>query len=114
MIAHPEGSAYAILYGAEGVRHEVERGAVGQAGAQSITGAHGAAASETAFELISDGLLRTSAPTRTPRPGRPLLREARARLIEGGVAAVARNSLIGGCPRRLLGRRVPSGALRVV
>ena len=58
VIAHPERSADAILYGAESLRREVERGAVGQVNAQSITGAHGFAAREAAFELIAEGLVR--------------------------------------------------------
>jgi protein-tyrosine phosphatase len=114
VIAHPERSADAILYGADGLRHEVERGAVGQLNAQSITGAHGADAKEAAFGLISAGLLRAvSSDAHGPtRP--PLLGEARAHLIEGGVRPAVCNSLIGGCPRRLLARGVPSTALHLV
>ena len=110
VIAHPERSADAILCGAEGLRRELERGAVGQANAQSITGEHGPAARVAAFDLISEGLLRVvSSDAHGPtRP--PLLAEARAQLIEGGIAAAACNSLIAGCPRRLLVRGLPSGA----
>ncbi|MGH3992140.1 MAG: CpsB/CapC family capsule biosynthesis tyrosine phosphatase [Pseudonocardiaceae bacterium] len=113
VIAHPERSADAILYGAEGLRHELERGAVGQVNAQSITGAHGPAAREAAFELISQGLLRAvSSDAHGPtRP--PLLGEARAHLIEGGVPATVCNGLTGGCPRRLLARGLPSAAVHV-
>jgi protein-tyrosine phosphatase len=114
VIAHPERSADAILYGAEGLRREVERGAVGQVNAQSITGAHGADAKEAAFELISAGLLRAvSSDAHGPtRP--PLLGEARAHLIEGGVPSAVCNTLIGGCPRRLLARGLPSARLHLV
>lgn len=114
VIAHPERSADAVLDGARGLRREVERGAVGQVNAQSITGAHGGAAREAAFELISAGLLRAvSSDAHGPtRP--PLLGEARAHLIEGGVPAAVCNTLIGGCPRRLLARGLPSAALHVV
>ena len=114
VIAHPERSADAVLDGADGLRREIERGAVGQVNAQSITGAHGGAAKEAAFELIAQGLLRAvSSDAHGPtRP--PLLGDARARLIEGGVAPAVSNSLIGGCPRRLLTRGVPSAALHVV
>ena len=114
VIAHPERSADAILYGADGLRREVERGAVGQVNAQSITGAHGDAAREAAFELIAQGLLRAvSSDAHGPtRP--PLLGEARAHLIEGGVPRAVCNSLTRGCPRRLLARGIPSAALHLV
>ena len=114
VIAHPERSADAILYGAEGLRRELERGAVGQVNAQSITGAHGFGAREAAFELISEGLLRAvSSDAHGPtRP--PLLGEARAQLIEGGVSPAVCSSLTRGCPRRLLQRGVPSAAVHVV
>jgi len=113
VIAHPERSADAILYGAEGLRRELERGAVGQCNAQSITGAHGPAARGAAFDLISKGLLRAvSSDAHGPtRP--PLLGEARAHLIEGGVPATVCKGLIRGCPRRLLARGLQSAALNV-
>ena len=114
VIAHPERSADAILDGAEGLRREVERGAVGQLNAQSITGEHGDAPREAAFELIAQGLVRAvSSDAHGPtRP--PLLGQARAQLIEGGVPVAVCNSLTGGCPRRLLARGIPSAALHVV
>ncbi len=114
VIAHPERSADAILYGAEGLRRELERGAVGQANAQSITGAHGPAARQAAFELLSEGLLRAvSSDAHGPtRP--PLLGEARAQLIEGGLSAAVCKGLVGGCPRRLLERGLPRAVLQVV
>lgn len=113
VIAHPERSADAILFDAEGLRRELERGAVGQVNAQSITGEHGPAARVAAFDLISEGLLRiVSSDAHGPtRP--PLLAEARAQLIEGGIPAAVCNSLIAGCPRRLLARGLPSGALHL-
>ena len=114
VIAHPERSADAILCGAEGLRRELERGAVGQANAQSITGAHGPAARQAAFELLSEGLLRAvSSDAHGPtRP--PLLGEARAQLIEGGVPAAVSKGLVGGCPRRLLERGLPRAVLHLV
>ena len=68
---------------------------------------------EAAFELIAEGLLRAvSSDAHGPtRP--PLLGEARAQLIQGGIPPAVYNSLIGGCPRRLLARGVPSAAMRV-
>ena len=114
VIAHPERSADAILSGAEGLRRELERGAVGQANAQSITGEHGPAARQAAFELLSEGLLRAvSSDAHGPtRP--PLLGEARAQLIEAGVPAVVCKGLVGACPRRLLERGIPSAVLHLV
>ena len=113
VIAHPERSADAILYGAEGLRRELERGAVGQVNAQSITGAHGAAARAAAFELISEGLLRAVS-SDAHGPTRPaLLGEAGAHLVEGGIPATVCKGLTGGCPRRLLARGLPSTALHV-
>jgi len=114
VIAHPERGPDAILFGAEGLRREARRGAVGQVNAQSITGAHGSGAREAAFELIADGLVRAvSSDAHGPtRP--PLLGEARAHLLEAGVPAAVCNSLIGGCPRRLLARGLPSAVLTLV
>lgn len=114
VIAHPERSADAILDGAEGLRRELARGAVGQVNAQSITGQHGPAARAAAFELLSLGLLRVvSSDAHGPtRP--PLLGEARAQLVELGVASAVVDSLIGGCPRRLLARGLPSAILHLV
>jgi len=114
VIAHPERSADAILDGAAGLRRELGRGAVGQVNAQSITGEHGLAARKAAFELISEGLLSAVSsdahgPTRSA-----LLGQARAQLIEGGIAPAVCNSLISGCPRRLLARGIPSAALHMV
>ncbi len=96
----------------ESVRREVERGAVCQVNDRSITGAHGFAAREAAFELIAEGLVRAvSSDAHGPsRP--PLLGEARG-LIEGGVPPAVCESLTAGCPRRLLARGVPSAALHV-
>ena len=114
VIAHPERSADAILFGAEGLRRELERGAIGQANAASITGDHGPGARDAALALISRGLLRAVSsdahgPTRPPR-----LRQARAQLIEDGFPVAVCSSLIGGCPRRLLARGVPAAAVHVV
>lgn len=114
VLAHPERSADAIVGGAEGLRHEVRRGAVAQVNAQSITGAHGDAARRTALALISEGLLRAvSSDAHGPtRP--PLLAEARTQLLEAGVPAPVCHSLTGGCPRRILTRGLPSGAIQLV
>ena len=114
VIAHPERSADAIVYGAEGLRRELERGAIGQLNAQSITGAHGAGAREAAFELISEGLVRAvSSDAHGPtRP--PLLGQAHAHLVEGGIPAAVAKGLTRGCPRRLLARGVPSAVMHLV
>ena len=113
VIAHPERSADAILDAAEGLRLEVRRGAVGQVNAGSITGAHGADARAAAFELISLGLVRAvSSDAHGPtRP--PLLGEARAHLIAGGVPADVCRELIGGVPRNLLARGLIDPALQL-
>ena len=108
VIAHPERSADAIVYGAEGLRREVERGAVAQVNAQSITGAHGPAAREAAFALIEEGLLHVVS-SDAHGPTRPaMLGEALAHLLEGGVPPAVCESLAGRCPRRLLARGVLS------
>lgn len=113
VIAHPERSADAIVYRAESLRRELERGAVAQANAQSITGAHGLAAREAAFALIREGLLRAvSSDAHGPsRP--PLLCEARAHLLEGGIHPAVCRSLLGACPQRLLARGIPRAAFQL-
>jgi protein-tyrosine phosphatase len=113
VIAHPERSADAILNGAEGLRREVGRGAVGLVNAQSITGAHGPAARQAAFELVFEGVLRgvSSDAHGASRP--PLLREAHACLVQGGLPAGVSRNLTAGCPRRLLERGVRSALLHV-
>ena len=114
VLAHPERSADAILCGARGLRHEIERGAVAQVNAGSITGAHGRAARGAAFELIFEGLLRAvSSDAHGPtRP--PLLAEARGELLAAGVPPAICRSLTSACPRRLLARGLPSAALQLV
>ena len=84
LVAHPERSADASLDGASGLRHELGRGSLAQVNAQSITGAHG--------------------PTRPP-----LLGQARAELVAGGIDAALAAGLTDSGPRRLLARgiRVP-------
>ena len=113
VIAHPERSADAILYGAVGLRRQLERGALGQVNAQSITGAHGFGAREAAFELILEGLLcAVSSDAHGPtRP--PLLGEARARLLGAGLSLEVCRALTFSGPRHLLARGIRSGALVV-
>ena len=113
VLAHPERSADAIVCGAEGLRRELARGALAQANAQSITGAHGADARGAAFALIAEGLLHAvSSDAHGPdRP--PLLREARSWLLDGGVHPTVCHGLIRGRPRRLLAGGLPRGALQL-
>jgi tyrosine-protein phosphatase YwqE len=113
VIAHPERSADAILDQAEGLRREVGRGAVGLVNAQSITGAHGDDARQAAFELIFQGVVRAVSSDAHGATRPPLLGQARASLVEGGVPAGVCRSLTAGCPRRLLERGLPSGLLHV-
>ncbi len=86
---------------------------MGQVNAQSITGAHGIEAREAAFELIFRGLVRAVSSDAHGHTRAPLLVEAGAHLIENGVPAAICRSLIGGCPRRLLARGLPSAAVHV-
>ena len=113
VIAHPERSADAILYGARGLRREVERGALGLMSAPSITGAHGPAPREAAFELISEGLGRGLASDAHGSTRPPLLAEAGAQLIERGVPYAVCKALTGRCPRRLLARGLASPVAQV-
>lgn len=113
VMAHPERSADASVDGAEGLLRELARGAVAQVNAQSITGAHGAEARQTAFVLIAEGLVELVS-SDAHGPTRPaLLGEARARLLEGGVDPLVCRSLTFGAPRRLLARGIPSAAALV-
>jgi protein-tyrosine phosphatase len=113
VIAHPERSTDAILHGAEALRRELGRGALAQANAQSITGAHGSAVRGVAFALIAEGLLHAVSSDAHGSGRPPLLREARAWLLDGGVHPTLCHSLIRGCPRRLLARGIPSSALEL-
>jgi protein-tyrosine phosphatase len=106
LIAHPERSADASLYGSRGLRRELAAGALAQVNAQSVTGQHGAEAQVAAFDLIGEGLISAIASDAhgTTRP--PLLGEAGRRLVDGGVDADVANWLVRGGPERLLARGI--------
>ncbi len=113
LVAHPERSADAALDGARGLRHELDRGSLAQVNAQSITGAHGPSARDAAFSLIAEGLVSVvSSDAHGPtRP--PLLGQARAELVAGGIDAAVAAGLTGSGPLRLLARGM-RGRLAVV
>jgi protein-tyrosine phosphatase len=106
VVAHPERSADAELFGSAGLRREIAAGARAQVNAQSLTGEHGPAARTAALKLIREGLVAivgsdAHGPTRPP-----LLAQARRELAEAGFdAAVGRTLTIGG-PLGLLARGV--------
>jgi protein-tyrosine phosphatase len=107
-IAHPERSADADLYASAGLRRELAAGARAQVNAQSVTGDHGPAAQDAAMCLIREGLIDAiSSDAHGPaRP--PLLGDARARLVEAGIAPRVAARLTRGNPRGLLARGIPS------
>ncbi len=106
LIAHPERSADASLFGAEGLRREIALGALGQVNAQSITGQHGPDARKAAFELIGAGLIAVVSSDAHGATRPPLLREAGARLVAGGIDADVARGLVGSGPQRLLARGI--------
>jgi protein-tyrosine phosphatase len=106
LIAHPERSADATLYGAEGLRRELAAGALAQVNAQSITGEHGKDAQRAAFDLIGEGLVAAVSSDAHGDTRPPLLGEAGARLIAGGVDADLARGLVRSGPQRLLARGI--------
>lgn len=107
LIAHPERSADATLDGAAGLRRELATGSLAQVNAQSITGAHGPDARRAAYDLISEGLVSVIASDAHGPTRPPLLGQARAELLAGGVDAAVAGRLTGGGPRRLMARGLP-------
>ena len=107
LVAHPERSADATLDYSLGLRHELYEGSLAQVNAQSITGAHGPDAREAAFALIGDGLVSVVASDAHGPTRPPLLGQARAELVAGGIDAALAAGLTGAGPRRLLARGLP-------
>ena len=102
LIAHPERSADASLFDAQGLRRELEAGSLVQVNAQSLTGEHGEEAGAAAWRLIRDGLVAVIAsdahgPTRPPALG-----AARRALLDAGVPGASADLLVAVAPRRLL------------
>jgi protein-tyrosine phosphatase len=113
LIAHPERSPDAALDGSRGLRREFAEGSLAQVNAQSITGAHGPAAHAAALALIEERLVSAVASDAHGPTRPPLLGEARARLLEAGVARGASRTLVAGGPRRLLARGIAGRAALV-
>ena len=111
IVAHPERSADAALDGSAGLRRELAAGSLAQVNAQSVCGGHGRDAHQAALALIAEGLVSViSSDAHGPsRP--PLLREARARLIEEGFDPRVGFALTQGGPGRLLRRGILRDAL---
>jgi protein-tyrosine phosphatase len=106
LIAHPERSADASLYGSEGLRQELAAGALAQVNAQSITGQHGPDAQQAAFDLIAEGLISAVSSDAHGETRPPLLREAGARLVAGGLDGDLARGLVGSGPQRILARGI--------
>lgn len=107
LVAHPERSADAVLDGAAGLRRELAAGSLAQVNAQSITGEHGPEARAAALALIGEGLVDLVSSDAHGQTRPPLLGEARARLLDRGVARALATDLTAGGPRRLLARGIP-------
>lgn len=107
LVAHPERSADASLDGAAGLRRELRAGSLAQVNAQSITGDHGPSARKAAFELILEGFVAVVASDAHGPTRPPLLGQARAELLAGGVDGPIAGGLTGGGPRRLMARGLP-------
>ena len=100
LLAHPERSADAIVYGGRGLRRELDHGALAQLTAASLLGDHGPAARASARALLAEGMIALIAsdahgPTRPPQLG-----EARRLLADEPLASL----LTSAAPRRLLAR----------
>lgn len=106
LVAHPERSADASLYDSAGLRAELDAGSLAQVNAQSVTGEHGPAAQQAAFALIGQGLVSVISSDAHGATRPPLLREARAHLVERGVDPLLCRGLTAGGPRRLLARGI--------
>ena len=113
LVAHPERSADASLYGSAGLRRELQAGSLAQVNAQSITGAHGPDAQHAALVLIDQGLVTVVSSDAHGANRPPLLREAGTHLVEHGVDPLLCRTLTGGAPRRLLARGIPRAAALV-
>ena len=107
LVAHPERSADASLDGAAGLRRELRDGSLAQVNAQSITGSHGPVARKAAFELIKEGLVSVVASDAHGPTRPPLLSQAGAELVAGGIDATIAGRLTGGGPRRLMTQGMP-------
>ncbi len=106
LLAHPERSADAELDRSAGLRRELERGALAQVNAQSLTGDHGSAARSAAFDLIRRGLAAVIASDAHGPMRPPSLIAARERLLAGGVDADTARALTLSGPRQLLARGI--------
>lgn len=106
VIAHPERSADATLDHSAGLRRELTAGAVAQVNAQSLTGDHGPQARTAAFGLIGEGLVAIVGSDAHGPSRPPLLGQARAELLEGGIHAAVGRALTVSGPLGLLARGV--------
>jgi len=113
LVAHPERSADASLYGSAGLRRELQAGSLAQVNAQSITGAHGPDAQHAALVLIDQGLVTVVSSDAHGANRPPLLREAGTHLVEHGIHPLLCSTLTAGGPRRLLARGIPRAAALV-
>ena len=100
LLAHPERSADAIVYGSRGLRRELDRGALAQLTAASLLGDHGREARASARALLAEGMIALIASDAHGPTRPPLLSEARRVLADEPLATL----LISAAPRRLLAR----------
>lgn len=107
LIAHPERSADAAVDGASGLRRELAAGSLAQLNALSLTGQHGFEARRAALLLAEQGLASVVASDAHGPTRPPLLGQALAELLAGGVNAAVAGRLTGGGPRRLMARGLP-------
>ena len=111
LLAHPERSGDAALYGAAALRGELAAGALAQINAGSVTGRHGSESREAALRLLDEDLAAVIGSDAHGPARPPLLGEAGARLLELGFPVGLCRELIGAGPHRLLARGIPAGAL---
>jgi protein-tyrosine phosphatase len=109
LVAHPERSADAALFGAAGLRRELAQGALAQVNALSLTGEHGEDAERAAFAMVRERLSTLVASDAHGPTRPPALDAARAALAAQGVNAAVSHRLIVAAPARLLVGGVPSG-----
>jgi protein-tyrosine phosphatase len=106
VVAHPERSADAALFGAAGLRRELAAGSLAQVNALSLAGLHGDDAETAAFDLVKEGLVGVVASDAHGRTRPPALTIARRAMRERGVSARAGRALTDAATRRLLTRGV--------
>lgn len=112
VLAHPERSADAALYGGAALLFELAAGSLAQINALSLSGGHGEDARRAGLLYARTGLAGVVASDAHGVSRPPALRRALQAMLAQGVPAEIARSLTGSAPRRLLSRGVRPGVPR--